>query len=954
MPKSFDFTSVFFPTLRPQNEVLDWKLLFSALEDPLWDLFQQSRLQEPSTIWSLRFSFALAQDLVNEKGQIDLTKLQDAIVFLKNHKYIVCLDSNSIAYRLLHIRRVLHWLEEDAYRSRFEKINRGRGHFGIENLLKLSAQAAGAATSESFYLSDRWVRVCVLSAWFHYIRQVVGSCFATAPAILIQQHQPENFLKDFQQILENGHLKRTFDGKELQVPAAEDSGIGDLRKRFALEPSLIHAPGLVWALSKVCNTDQSVPTDDLKEESTRLLVAQQVFAQDGYLCAQNLIESYLCKRFEVNRLQFQEYLKRPKQQVASGAVLLETSTKETSLETIAAKIQLAQEYFCCLTEHPLQRSWEFTLASFSDTRTDYCLWSLHTSLGLNPNEPEGLAERLFQILDEKVKEYNEKTAQMQPRCEDMDYQVQHVAVRLQSAKDDRELSWLRAEYQNVKAERDQLLQERDSFHQKANAFANLFHALLDEYIRLFESYFQQVYDPQMRDAAPGPYEDSPAGFRLVFKSGRSSASSWISIQNGAQYIDSVARFLIITEQEILSQQAFEVIRDDLSHIVTLLVQHIRSERFLTKSFERMVKGLGMSLDVSSVELQEKSLIKPWSYISGGTMSGLVSHYYARSEPAQEKKSWFQDIQELWVFLIDTMKDMPTVWSERFRADPTLPLLMHSSQHAFLFLPGHPTFIEGWNHSGYPYTWIRDSYIGVVRDFYSACFLEPEAQLLVFEALKKETGVAFSFEVNRMSPRLRPYDLRRELIKKASTQLSQGWILESFSEKLDSLLLRLLPIHDLATARRKLQEVCLESTWLAKHLSLSKRESIWRFCEKRLDQTSFVTAEQVLKCFNDGLREQIQGPASSPLNPLELKQELARFGLLLPLPVFFADTNWDHYVFAFVLSPGTDELEIWRMKPDSHIGYPMTDWKNQFHEMAQNSLWGIYHNPQDYLAIGWES
>jgi hypothetical protein len=98
---------------------------------------------------------------------------------------------------------------------------------------------------------------------------------------------------------------------------------------------------------------------------------------------------------------------------------------------------------------------------------------------------------------------------------------------------------------------------------------------------------------------------------------------------------------------------------------------------------------------------------------------------------------------------------------------------------------------------------------------------------------------------------------------------------------------------------------------------------------------------------------MKSPLSCALSALELRQEMARFGLCLPLPVFFADSNWDHYHFAFVLSPGTDQLEIWRLKPDTHIGYPMSDWKNQFGEKAHEYSWGIYNDPKDYLALGWQ-
>lgn len=954
MSNNLDFSSLLFPKTKPQDVSGDWRSLFKALEDPLWDLFDLSRLQEPSTIWSLRFSFALAQDLIDEKGFINPVKLKEAKFFLRLNSNAINPQATSISYRLQHIKRVLEWLETPQWKERLEKITQGRGNSSVERILKLCARAAGPISQDSFWTSDRWVRVSILSAWFHYIRQVVGSCFATAPAILVQQHQPEMFLGDMQQIVEHGSLKRVVDGKELQVPAGEDPGVGDLRKRFGIEPAVVEAPGMLWAITKALETTKEASVDLKNDGPLRLEMAADIFAKEGYLCAQNMIEGYLCRQFNVSQERFREYLKRPIQNIASGSIQIEKVSKETAVEILAERYRLAQEYFCLLTEHPLQRSWEFTLASFSDTRSDYCLWSLHTSLGLNAQEPEGLAEKLYQLLDDKVKEYNEKSAEMQPRCEDMDYQVQHVMGRLQNSRDEHEMNWLRAEYQNSKAERDQLIQERDTYHEKAQSFANLFHSLLDEYIRLFEGYFQQVYDPQMRDTSPGPYEDSPAGFRLVFKSGRSLASSWMSIQNGAQYIDAIARFLVVTEQEIISQETFRVIQDDFGHIVTLLVQHIRSERFLTKAFERMAKGLQMNVAVYTLEEKEKSPVKPWAYISGGTMGGLVSHYYGKSEPAREKKSWFQDVQELWVFLIDAMRDMPSNWSERFRLDPTLSLLMHSSKHAFLFLPGHPTFVEGWSHSGYPYTWIRDSYIALVRERYSSCFLEPEAQELILNHLSLEMGIAFPFEITKMSPRLRPYDLRRELVKKIGSNLPLGKKMETFSEKLDSLLLRMLPIHDLVTAKRKIREFCMESQWLASKTNQKVRSALWSFCEKELQGMAFVSAQQTLKIFSLAMRQFIQGPTNSPLNPVELRQEFARFGLSLPLPVFFADSNWDHYHFAFVLSPGTDQLEIWRLKPDSHVGYPMNDWKEQFHERAQENLWGLYLDPQDYLEIGWQA
>ena len=67
---------------------------------------------------------------------------------------------------------------------------------------------------------------------------------------------------------------------------------------------------------------------------------------------------------------------------------------------------------------------------------------------------------------------------------------------------------------------------RNDLHSKTQRTADLYQVLIDQYDALFPQYFQEVYDADMHDVQVGPYDDSPAGFRLLFKYGRSNTSQW--------------------------------------------------------------------------------------------------------------------------------------------------------------------------------------------------------------------------------------------------------------------------------------------------------------------------------------------------------------------------------------------------------------------------------------------
>ena len=67
-------------------------------------------------------------------------------------------------------------------------------------------------------------------------------------------------------------------------------------------------------------------------------------------------------------------------------------------------------------------------------------------------------------------------------------------------------------------------------------FQNFYPFIITQLSSLFPLYFQEIYDAEMQDFQGDQYDDSPAGFRLIYKYGRSEASVWKLIQDADQWI----------------------------------------------------------------------------------------------------------------------------------------------------------------------------------------------------------------------------------------------------------------------------------------------------------------------------------------------------------------------------------------------------------------------------------
>lgn len=91
-------------------------------------------------------------------------------------------------------------------------------HENFENMVRLTLGLRDEILTKSH------LRKAVIASLFGYLRQTVGSCFATAPCLYILKRHPDYFLEDLYLLSKKGCLQRLSHGQLIEVPMA--AGIG--------------------------------------------------------------------------------------------------------------------------------------------------------------------------------------------------------------------------------------------------------------------------------------------------------------------------------------------------------------------------------------------------------------------------------------------------------------------------------------------------------------------------------------------------------------------------------------------------------------------------------------------------------------------------------------------------------------------------------------------------------
>lgn len=932
-----------------------------ADDEELTSFLDRAQVQESVSVRNVLKARRLATALISDAGEFLLDKIPECIRLFRANLYDLGKDRHHDIVRDTHILKMLEKLAEDKELVRLIK-NMSRPY---SNKLAEDVIRDTLVMGINEVVTDTHVRRACLTALFTYLRQSLGSCFATAPAIMIQTEYPSRFLRDLDEMMNTGRLKKTFEGSEYSVPMSSSWGNGDLKKPILLlrkATSIWQSPGLIRACEAVSIVPQGVSLSEgakkLAEYASETLKEHKWFDDFLITNAEELLRWMLLHKWNITQKTLDEYLNKPKSMMTGGLMMFVPKAGKLSgnagdpCASFMKDLETAKRAFKMLADCALLKSWEFTLASFSEIKLEFARFNLYTSLGVNYDDPGGIGECIYAVVSRKIEQANAFLSEMKEKYDVLSDQMRYLETRLRQASTENEMQWVKMEYQTQRAEMVNIEAMHRDAHDKASKIAHLHEFLINTYDKKFFDYFQEVYDPEIHDIAQGPFDDSPAGFRLLYKYGRTNPSTWTRIFSAAEFVEALVSFFTITEQEILASDEIKGIESEMTHIITDLVNHVRSDAFLESALIRMARAHGTRIVEHPLQHLDQVEKKPWVYTSGGSMSTLVSAYFRRSDKPFETERWVESEEELFAFLLDTIKSVPAPELQRYYKNADAVMLMHSPTHAFLLKPGYSTMSAGWQTDLYIYSWIKKAYIEKSQSVLQRIFIDEVSGKWLIDEMSSTIPENFRPRYNELFARM-PYRLeltqwREYVVGRIHTDRGMYHHGRPIIDEgaVDALLYTHVPFTESSKVATILTEGAQELFAQEPPVRAQFRALIDDLIRPPF-ASDVVSAAQLRHIFLSIAILAMKKTRCHRNLLAEVSSFLRIRGLQLPEPAIFADTNWIKDYFAFVVNPGTAQLELWSVDYLGLNGAPITSWKQWVNGSQKSPKWGIFARPSEY-------
>lgn len=862
-------------------------------------------------------SLHFASLLILEKKSF--SNLNEIIKKLEHHKCFLIEGYEVDNWHQEHILNILKAIDKDVrLKKRIQQIKKPFLNASVERILRHSLRLKSNEP-----ITDLTTQKACLSALFHPLRQNVGSCFATAPAIRIQSEEMHLFLDDLENLLNLHVLKRVVLGKEISVPINLSLGRGDFSKPFVFTQgvALWNAYELKVVFQKLNLLDDVKSSNSLKDF---------LFSQVGLKLGDVVSFDVIIKK----ALMLKHFKKGGK------------ACSSSSEERFERDYNLAQNIFLSLSEHALLKSWEYTLASFSEANSNFYKWNLCVGLGFDTKSSFGIGSCIYQYLNEKLSDYKKDIAEYHLKYEQEFYHVKSLEGRLKNIESEHMATWAKIEYQNHMNELNHYLKLRDDLSYKSEEMSKLLQVILDIYDQMFPQFFQEIYDAKMQDYQSGVYEDTPAGFRLVYKHGRRDPSVWSPIGDQKEFVNYLKDFFIVTEHQISQDEQLKLFVKEYGEIVTQIIHLIESDDFALAAFSRIYEKRNLKLP-ANLESYDSLPYKPWSYISGGSLETLLNNYYKREAPLHKAQKNIANPTELFSFLVESIREFSQKKIDTFFNNPKTSLLMCSPNHSFLCYPAKMPLKDFWEDKTYSYSWIRDQFvipnINFLKDltvsrelfvYFIECFFDPYPTLCLW--LKHNLHCP-SYLISLTEFR----DVLFHAIQSLPRSLNQFQV---NIEKIDSWIYKFFPVVKREELEKKVME-CLLSLPLKIETDLQNNFINWlQFHVK----APFINSGQIfniLMIFCQMATQKIEDRINWPHVILE---KMRFYQLAMPKPINFADSNWPYFDLSFVVHPTTHKLELWRTSLNSLEAYPMHQWHEIFNESCPKS-WDLYTEFEQYSS-----
>ena len=956
LEESFVQTADTSPPVRfGKDEVLE-SILFDVPVEEAFSI-DAGAVQASCSVLNVRKARLLAAYLVDDAGELQLSKVRLARDLLEKRLYSIGLGAEEDRLRDRRLFRMLSFLFENVeVRRLIKKMSRP-----LINRIAEEAIRDTLLLPETEVVTDVHVRRAVVAALFTTLRQSLGSCFATAPAIMVHDEQPLLFLRDIDELIGTAQLRRTVAGNEYSVPMSSSWGQGDLKKTISLtaplsaSPPFWRSPTFIRALQAIGLIPEAAKREEgcsilyglLEKEYSRHLVS----GEWTLLTMDEVIKRLVLRFLGLSEGDLTEYEHRPKAMAQMTIVVSAPQTsgalaeKEKLFNRFYALFERAKKVFTAEADCALLKSWEFTVASFAEVKFDLARWNFYSGLGVNWDDAGGIGQVLYENAKKKVDETNLELEEYRQRYEAISIETDYLARRLQTASTDEEIRWVKMEYQTRQAEQYHIKQVWDMLVEKANRVANLHQFLIGSYDRLMREYFQEVYDADLHDVQAGPFDDAPAGFRLIYKHGRTNPSLWTKITSLPEYIEALVSFFTMTEQELIHAPEVVGIEAEFSSIITQLATHVRSDEFIESALARTARAHGVGLVSDPLHNLDRIEKKPWVFTSGGNMNTLVSSYFGLDGQPEEVGRWVENETELAAFLIDTTRQAN---NRAGRYKPT-SILMHSPTHAFSLRPTARPFDESVAEDVYSYSWL----VNHVRDpgllFCSTCVYDPAAVGAFCELLAKklpsDIRTRFLNEAPTISGFLRPYELAKEIQKLFSLDIILRHAQRVLDEiSLPGLLFESSPYTNFDVLRDVAAEVL--AAVIPREARKNGAESAIRAATAAINRP--LRAKELLYLLR-ALMIRLTGSSRCEKDLLyNLVETMRGKKLLPPQPLIVADSNWVKDLFAFLVSPTTQQVELWVVNAYGTEGKPILSWRPWLDGSRREPMWGVLVNPTQYL------
>ena len=189
-----------------ESERRDKNLLFQAWSEDFDDIsrrMDRTQIQESCSMRNVVKTRALAQLVIKEDGNIDEAALEKIIPIIEHHLFSLGPLRHYDAMRDRQIHNALNQLlKEKKLIQLLKRISRPSGNKVLDQVIRCTLNLSPIEP-----VTDVHARRACLAAWMCTLRQSLGSCFATAPAIMVHDEQPHLFLQDISELFNTGRLK---------------------------------------------------------------------------------------------------------------------------------------------------------------------------------------------------------------------------------------------------------------------------------------------------------------------------------------------------------------------------------------------------------------------------------------------------------------------------------------------------------------------------------------------------------------------------------------------------------------------------------------------------------------------------------------------------------------------------------------------------------------------------